>query len=129
MFSFLGHYSVRASNARLAAIIADYNKTTAQVYIDVAQRALYDPSDQDREDALTGQHDSALITLAAVQHTTLPSSEGAGSQGDNSYLVSGDDENLPPILGTGLADQLKFYSFRTNPSMPSPGYNATAIYR
>lgn len=97
VFSFLGHYSVHASNARLAAIKADYNKTTAQVYIDVAQRTLYNSSDRTRENALTGQHehDSALITLAAVQHTTLPSREAAGSQGDNAYLVLGDNENLP----------------------------------
>jgi hypothetical protein len=54
----LGHYPVRTGNAELTALQADYKKTTVQVYVDVAARAL------------TG--DSSLITLAAIQHPNLP---------------------------------------------------------
>ena len=62
----LGHFSVRTGNADLAALQADYTKTTAEVYVDVATRAL------------TG--DLSLITLAAVQHPNLPSGTEAPCQ-------------------------------------------------
>jgi hypothetical protein len=58
VFAMLGHYPVRTGNAELTALQADYKKTTVQVYVDVAARAL------------TG--DSSLITLAAIQHPNLP---------------------------------------------------------
>jgi hypothetical protein len=90
------NYSVRASNARLAAIKAAYNKTTAQVYIDLAQRTLYGLHENDSENPTTGRHnqDTALITLAAVQHETLPSSGVTGRQGGSTWPTR-DTDTLP----------------------------------
>lgn len=63
VFAMIGHYSVQYGTDReLQALQADYNKTVEQVYTDVAARALKG----DRE---------SLITLAAVQHMTLPSNK------------------------------------------------------
>ena len=80
VFAILGHFSVRTGNAELAALKADYEKTTAEVYVDVAVRAL------------TG--DSSLITLAAVQHPDLPSSTKAPNQA--SGQIRPVDENTLP---------------------------------
>ena len=55
----LGQFSVRTGNTELAALQADYEKITAQVYVGVAMRVF--------------TSDSSLITLAAVQHLSLPS--------------------------------------------------------
>jgi hypothetical protein len=66
VFAMLGHFSVRRDNAELAALQANYENTTDQVYVDVAVRAL------------TG--DSSLITLAAIQHPHLPSGTEAPNQ-------------------------------------------------
>lgn len=76
----LGHYSVRADNEQLAALQADYDKTTAQVYVDVAVRAL------------TG--DSSLITLAAIQHPKLPSGTKAPNQA-SAQTRTVDEKTLP----------------------------------
>lgn len=80
VFAMLGHFSVHMDNAELAALQADYKKTTAQVYVDVAVRAL------------TG--DSSLITLAAVQHPDHPSGTKAPSQA--SAQTRAIDENTLP---------------------------------
>jgi hypothetical protein len=80
VFAMLGHYSVRKPNTKLATMKADYKKTTAQVYIDVAERALQD--------------DSSLITLAAVQHMDLPSNKEAPKQADDRALAV--DEKILP---------------------------------
>lgn len=61
VFAFLGHYSVHMSNTQLAEMQADYTRTIEEVYGDVARRALL------------GDPEQSLITLAAVQHTRLPS--------------------------------------------------------
>ncbi|KAL7902402.1 heterokaryon incompatibility domain-containing protein [Trichoderma sp. SZMC 28014] len=62
VFAMLGHYSIRKGhNDELKELEADYSKSVEEVYADVAKRALI------------GDNES-LITLAAVQHTTLPSS-------------------------------------------------------
>ncbi|KAI0158053.1 hypothetical protein GGR52DRAFT_564911 [Hypoxylon sp. FL1284] len=60
VFAFLGHYSLQPAhcpNRELASIAANYEMTVEQLYRDVARRALQ------------SQGDSALIALAAVQHT------------------------------------------------------------
>jgi hypothetical protein len=80
VFAMLGHFSVRTGNAELAGLQADYKKTTAQVYVDVAVRAL------------TG--DSSLITLAAVQHPDLqPGMQGPNQASGQAREV---DENTLP---------------------------------
>jgi hypothetical protein len=79
VFAMLGHYSVRKPNTVLATMKADYEKTIAQVYIDVAQRAL--------------KGDLSLITLAAVQHMDLPSTKAPKQTGDRAPAV---DENTLP---------------------------------
>ncbi|KAI1453486.1 HET-domain-containing protein [Annulohypoxylon moriforme] len=61
IFAFLGHYSLQPAhcpNRELASIEANYEITVEQLYRDIARRALQG-----------GQGDSALIALAAVQHT------------------------------------------------------------
>lgn len=59
VFAMLGHYSIRkGQNEELKSMQASYKKTAAEVYIDVAVRALLG--------------DSSLITLAAVQHASSP---------------------------------------------------------
>jgi hypothetical protein len=80
LFAMLGHFSVRTGNAELAALQADYTKTIAQVYVDVAIRAL------------TG--DSSLITLAAVQHPDLQSGTKAPNQA-SSQTRAVDKKKLP----------------------------------
>ena len=84
VFAMLGHYSVsgpnfkEALNQKLVDMKADYTKTRAQVYIDVAERAL------------TG--DTSLLALAAVQHLDLPPTEEAPQQ-TNDRVV---DRNTVP---------------------------------
>ena len=80
VFAMLGHYSVCTGNAELATLRADYGKTTAQVYADVAARAL--------------TRDSSLITLAAVQHPNLPSGTEAPNQA-SSQTREVDENRLP----------------------------------
>lgn len=76
VFAMLGHYSVSGPNfkgilnKKLACMKADYKKTPAQVYTDVAERTL------------TGDT-SSLIALAAVQHLKLPPNEEARQQTKN----------------------------------------------
>jgi hypothetical protein len=67
VFAMLGHYSVRIDNAELAALQADYTKTTAQVYVDVAVRAL------------TG--DSSLITPHCYLVSGSPTRHGSAKSG------------------------------------------------
>ncbi|PNP51219.1 hypothetical protein THARTR1_08123 [Trichoderma harzianum] len=60
IFAFLGHYSLTSAdspNYELASITPNYTMSVEQVYIDLAKRSLRG-----------SQGDSALITLAAVQH-------------------------------------------------------------
>ncbi|KAK2761021.1 het domain-containing protein [Colletotrichum kahawae] len=65
VFAMLGHYSIRNGlNQKLREMNADYTKTVEQVFTDVASRALVGD-------------DSSLLTLAAVQHHSLPSSRGS----------------------------------------------------
>jgi len=88
----LGHYSVSGPNfegklnEKLRDMKADYTKTPAEAYIDVAERAL------------TG--DTSLIALAAVQHPFLPPSEEAPQQPNDRVI---DRNKLPswvPDWGT-----------------------------
>ena len=80
VFAMLGHYSIRKPNTELAAMKADYKKTIAQVYIDVAERSL--------------KGDSSLIALAAAQHMDLPSNKEPPKQlNDRAPAV---DENTLP---------------------------------
>ena len=65
VYAWLGHYSIRTSNKQLAAIEANYKTSVAELYIDVAKRALMGGNDE--------ESGSALISLAAVQHLSLPS--------------------------------------------------------
>ncbi|KKP06722.1 hypothetical protein THAR02_01211 [Trichoderma harzianum] len=67
IFAFLGHYSLTSthfSSSDLASITPTYTMSVEQVYTDLAKRSLRG-----------SQGDSALITLAAVQHPAgrLPS--------------------------------------------------------
>lgn len=91
VFAFLGHYSVRhSSNARLREMAADYtSKDVNQVYIDVAARTLED-------------EDEPLITLAAVQHTSLP------SQLDLADRAQQAEGQGPPGLPTWVPDWRAF---------------------
>ncbi len=67
----LGHYSIRdGNNPELRMLRADYAKSVEQVYTDVAARAL------------VGDKES-LITLAAVQHNSLPPSRDFASGGSH----------------------------------------------
>jgi hypothetical protein len=85
VFAMLGHYSVSGQNfkgvlnQKLVDMKADYEKTQAQAYIDVAVRAL------------TGDT-SSLLPLAAVQHLGMPPSEKAPQQ-TNDRVV---DKNTLP---------------------------------
>lgn len=70
IFAFLGHYSLTSAdffNSELASITPNYSMSVEQVYTDLAKRSLRG-----------SQGDSALITLAAVQHLDgrLPSRDG-----------------------------------------------------
>ena len=65
IYAWLGHYSIRTPNKQLAALEANYKISVAELYIDVAKRALIGENDE--------KSGSALIALAAVQHLSLPS--------------------------------------------------------
>ena len=78
VFAMLGHYSIReGKNAELKTLKADYNKTLEQVYIDLAVRAL------------RGDHET-LITLAAIQHESLPSNEGFSINASGQFRAASD---------------------------------------
>lgn len=81
VFAFLGHFSLYKGGPRLAATKADYNKSVEEVYTEVARATLLDATKNtvDRR-----YHDAALITLAAVQHQRLPSSEEFSRNGSRS---------------------------------------------
>jgi hypothetical protein len=98
IFAWLGHYSIRGENQQLAALEADYKKSVAEVYIDVAKRALMGDNDEG-----TG---SALIALAAVQHMSLPSK--TGDETDSRDEVGGVDD---PKLPTWVPDWRTYQSF------------------
>jgi hypothetical protein len=84
VFAMLGHYSVSGPNLKgllnekLADMKADYTKTPAEAYIDVAERAL------------TG--DTSLLALAAVQHLDLSPSKEAPQQTNDRVI---DKDTLP----------------------------------
>ena len=100
VFSFLGHFSVRASTQRLATIKANYNKTVAQVYSDVALRTLSISRTIHKETAeaesLVGRpyEDFDLITLSAVQHKILPSTGDLEKRKPYQYRVL-EGDSLP----------------------------------
>ncbi|KAM6476039.1 HET-domain-containing protein [Trichoderma sp. SZMC 28011] len=76
IFAFLGHYSLTSAdffNSELASITPNYSMSVEQVYTDLAKRSLRG-----------SKGDSALITLAAVQHLagTLPSRDGSALPSD-----------------------------------------------
>jgi hypothetical protein len=80
VFAMLCHFSVLRGNKELESLHADYTKTVAQVYADVAVRAL------------TG--DPSLITLATIQHAKQPSSREASNNA--SGQIRAVDENTLP---------------------------------
>ena len=70
VYAWLGHYSKYWTFKELAETLkADYKKTLAEVYINLAKLALKVESDERNDDG------SALIALAAVQHMNLSPSE------------------------------------------------------
>ncbi len=98
IFAWLGHYSIRTPNKQLAALEADYRKDVAELYIDVARRALMGENDEK-----TG---SALICLAAVQHMSLPSRSKLETDVDVG-IETADGKGLP----TWVPDWRTFQSF------------------
>lgn len=87
IFAWLGHYSILTPNKELAGLAADYRKSVAELYIDVARRALTGANDE-----RTG---SALIALAAVQHMTLPSRSEAAVAENGTETETADGGTLP----------------------------------
>ncbi|KAI1354707.1 HET-domain-containing protein [Xylaria sp. FL0043] len=65
VFAFLGHFSRHGPNEELRNLKANYEKTVIEVYTDVAKRALRGEGDT--------SDGSALLALAAVQHSSLES--------------------------------------------------------
>ncbi|KAL0939659.1 het domain-containing protein [Colletotrichum truncatum] len=65
VYAMLGHYSIRNTpNQEIRALKPDYSKTLEEVYNDVATRGLIGD-------------DKSLLTLASVQHKTVPSKQHA----------------------------------------------------
>ena len=81
VYAWLGHFSFRGLNTQLSSLQADYSKPLTDVYVDLARRALL--GEKDNSDG------TALITLAAVQHISQPSSSKASQFGDGSYVQLG----------------------------------------
>ncbi|MCJ1434727.1 hypothetical protein MMC27_004097 [Xylographa pallens] len=77
VFAWLGHFSLHESNEQLKTLVADYKKTVAETYTDVAIKAL--SGEKSTTDG------SALIALAAVQHTGL--TVGNQSRRENTAAV------------------------------------------
>jgi hypothetical protein len=104
VFAWLGHFSFHESNEELKKLVADYNKTVAEAYTDVAIKAL--SGEKETTDG------SALIALAAVQHTNLPA--GNESRSENTAAVDR-GEKLP----SWAPDWRTFQSFMlTEPASP-----------
>lgn len=88
VYAWLGHYSKHWTFKGLAETLkADYKKTLAEVYIDLAKLALSVEADE------RSSNGSALIVLAAVQHMNLSPSEAPGQTHDKGQVV---DRNLLP---------------------------------
>ncbi|KAI0882855.1 HET-domain-containing protein [Annulohypoxylon maeteangense] len=89
IFAFLGHYSLQptyCTNHELVSLKADYEISVEQVYKDIARRALQG-----------SEGDSALISLAAVQHTSksLPSNQETKDQIFSQQTWLSDVSKLP----------------------------------
>ena len=95
VFAWLGHYSIHSPNSDLKDIGAHYNKTVEEVYTDLAKRCLKGD-----------KGGSSLMTLACVQHESLPYSRTARNPAnDNSRL--GASNTLP----TWVPDWRTYQSF------------------
>ncbi|KAG0646651.1 Heterokaryon incompatibility protein [Hyphodiscus hymeniophilus] len=80
VFALLSHFSVYQGNKQIEELRADYKKTTEQVYVDVAVRAL--------------EGDTSLVALAAIQHPNLPSGKEAPNPTSGTNRVV-DEKTLP----------------------------------
>ena len=88
VYAWLGHYSKHWTFKDLAETLkADYKKTLAEVYIDLAILALKVETDERNNDG------SALIALAAVQHMSLSPSEAPAQTHVEGQIV--DRDSLP----------------------------------
>lgn len=88
VYAWLGHFSKHCTFKGLAETLkADYKKTLAEVYIDLAKLALQVEADERSNDG------SALIALAAVQHMNLSPSEATEQTHVEGQVI---DRNLLP---------------------------------
>jgi hypothetical protein len=99
----IGHYSIQhGTNRELKALKADYNKTVEQVYTDVAVRALKSDTE-------------SLITLASVQHMTIPSRKTQSPNSDPSL----NGHHLPSWVSDWRTYQSHILSEPTSPHRAS----------
>lgn len=114
VFAMLGHYSIRdSSNRELRELKADYTKTVEEVYIEVAARGLLG-------------HEEALLTLASVQHDSLPTEQNATGLSTLDYCAISPN-NLPSWVPDWRLYQSHILSEPTSPhragGMGSPKVN------
>ncbi|KAI1270831.1 HET-domain-containing protein [Xylaria sp. FL0933] len=111
VFAFLGHFSRHGPNEELRNLKANYERTVIEVYKDVAKRAL-----RGEKGTTDG---SALIALAAVQHSSLQNGNMVESK-----KTSGPDEGNK--LPSWVPDWRIFQSFiLTEPSSPHKAHGTS----
>ncbi len=111
VFAWLGHFSLLYANQDLRRLEANYHMTVAEVYIDLAKRALR--GDKNTSDG------TALISLGAVQHTVLPTS----SESEAGKAVQPDEGE---ILPSWVPDWGVFRSFiLSEPASPHSAHGSS----
>ncbi|KAK3307765.1 heterokaryon incompatibility protein-domain-containing protein [Chaetomium strumarium] len=117
VFAMLGHYSIRHSaNKELRSLRPDYNQRVEDIYTDVATRALLGD-------------DTSLLTLASVQHDSLPSGSNAATEPTTSstsldYSSSFSPNKLPSWVPDWRLYQSHILSEPTSPHRASGNLRA-----
>ncbi|KAF6812741.1 het domain-containing protein [Colletotrichum musicola] len=105
VYAMLGHYSIRnGHNHLLRALKPDYTKVLEDVYTDVATRSLMGD-------------DGTLLTLASVQHDSLPNTCGRlrESFANREYSSTISPNNLPSWVPDWRVYQSHIFSEPTSP--------------
>lgn len=109
VFAMLGHYSIRnGPNRQLRDLKPDYTKKLEDIYMDAATRSLVGDS-------------SSLLTLAAVQHDSIPSGHDAVNLANLDYSSMASPNKLPSWVPDWRIYQSHILSEPTSPHRAGGG--------